>query len=80
VTAAGRYRASLYALLAPYLLGVAVLVAIPVALTVGPSFTAYDGLSAPTWRGLGNFREVLVVREGRVTRRFRTGRGRGGVG
>ena len=59
MTAAGRYRASLYALLAPYLLGVAVLVAIPVALTVGLSFTAYDGLSAPTWRGLGNFREVL---------------------
>lgn len=59
MTAAGRYRASLYALLAPYLLGVAVLVAVPVALTVGLSFTAYDGLSAPTWRGLGNFREVL---------------------
>ena len=59
MTAAGRYRASLYLLLAPYVAGVAVLVAVPVALSLGLAFTAYDGLSAPAWHGLGNFREVL---------------------
>ena len=47
-------------LLAPYLTGVGVLVALPVALSAGLAFTAYDGLSAPAWRGLANFREVLA--------------------
>jgi multiple sugar transport system permease protein len=46
-------------LLAPYLSGVVVLVGVPVALAVGLAFTAYDGLSAPVWRGLANFRELL---------------------
>ena len=59
-TRAIRYRASLYLLLAPYLTGVAVLVVIPVALAVGLAFTAYDGLSAPAWRGLANFRELVA--------------------
>lgn len=59
MTAAARYRASLYLLLAPYLVGTAVLVVIPVALAFGLAFTVYDGLSAPRWHGLGNFREVL---------------------
>jgi multiple sugar transport system permease protein len=54
-----RYRTSLYLLLAPYLVGVSVLVALPVALSVGLAFTTYDGLSAPTWQGLGNFRALL---------------------
>jgi multiple sugar transport system permease protein len=58
VTAAARYRGTLYLLLTPYLVGVFVLVVIPVALSIGLAFTAYDGLSAPTWRGLGNFREL----------------------
>ncbi len=52
------YRASLYLLLAPYLLGVVVLVIVPVALSAGLAFTTYDGLSAPEWRGLANFREL----------------------
>jgi multiple sugar transport system permease protein len=55
-----RYRASLYGLLAPFLAGVAVLVALPVALSVALSFTAYDGLSAPEWRGLANFRDLAA--------------------
>jgi ABC-type sugar transport system permease subunit len=46
------YRGGLYLLLAPYLLGVAVLIALPAALSAGLAFTAYDGLSAPEWRGL----------------------------
>ena len=36
------------------------LVVIPVALAVGLAFTAYDGLSAPAWRGLANFRELFA--------------------
>jgi multiple sugar transport system permease protein len=54
-----RYRTSLYLLLAPYLVGVSVLVALPVALSFGLAFTSYDGLSAPTWQGLDNFRALL---------------------
>jgi multiple sugar transport system permease protein len=37
-----------------------VLVVLPVALSIGLAFTAYDGLSAPEWRGLANFRELAV--------------------
>jgi multiple sugar transport system permease protein len=37
-----------------------VLVAVPVVLSAGLAFTAYDGLSPPAWRGLANFREVLA--------------------
>jgi multiple sugar transport system permease protein len=58
--AGARYRAGLYLLLTPYLLGVLLLVALPAALSVGLAFTAYDGLSAPEWRGLANFRELAA--------------------
>ena len=54
-----RYRITLYLLLTPYLTGIAVLVVLPVALSFGLAFTAYDGLSAPEWNGLANFRELL---------------------
>jgi multiple sugar transport system permease protein len=54
------YRTTLYLLLAPFLLGVVVLVILPVALSIGLAFTAYDGLSAPEWRGLANFRELAA--------------------
>jgi multiple sugar transport system permease protein len=36
-----------------------VLVVLPVWLSFGLAFTAYDGLSAPTWQGLTNFRALL---------------------
>src|SRR5687767_13229174 len=55
-----RYRTTLYLLLAPFLLGVVVLVMLPMALSIGLAFTAYDGLSAPEWRGLANFRELAA--------------------
>jgi multiple sugar transport system permease protein len=55
-----RYRATLYLLLAPYLLGVLVLVGLPVAVSVGLAFTDYDGMSAPAWRGLGNFQALAA--------------------
>lgn len=60
MTAAGRYRAVLYLLLTPYLVGVGVLVVLPVVLSFGLAFTVYDGLSAPEWHGLGNFRALLT--------------------
>ena len=53
--AAARYRAGLYGLLAPFLLGVAVLIVLPAALSIGLAFTVYDGLTPPAWHGLGNF-------------------------
>jgi multiple sugar transport system permease protein len=55
-----RYRTTLYLLLAPFLLGVIVLVVVPMALSMGLAFTSYDGLSAPEWRGLANFRELAA--------------------
>ena len=58
--AGGRYRASLYLLLTPYLIGVAVLITLPALLSIGLAFTTYDGLSAPEWRGLGNFRDLAA--------------------
>ena len=33
---------------------------IPVVLSAALAFTAYDGLSAPVWRGLANFRELIA--------------------
>ena len=51
----------LYLLLTPYLTGVTVLVVIPVALAAALAFTAYDGLSAPVYRGLDNF--VALARD-----------------
>ena len=57
--ASTRYRVSLYGLLAPYLTGVMVLVGVPVVLSGALAFTAYDGLSAPRWIGLGNFRDLV---------------------
>ena len=55
-----RYRTTLYLLLAPFLLGVVVLVVLPVALSIALAFTAYDGLSAPSGAGSRNFRELAA--------------------
>jgi multiple sugar transport system permease protein len=52
------YRAGLYAMLAPYLLGALLLVAVPALLTVALAFTEYDALAPPLWRGLWNFNEL----------------------
>jgi multiple sugar transport system permease protein len=56
---AARYRRSLYLMLTPYLVGAFALVVVPVLLSVGLSLTDYDGLSAPAWRGLENYRDLL---------------------
>lgn len=55
-----RYQLSLYLMLAPFLIGVTLLVVLPAALTFGLAFTAYDGLAPPTWRGLANFRSLAA--------------------
>jgi multiple sugar transport system permease protein len=50
-----RRNLSLYLLLAPYLVGVLLLIVIPTAISIGLAFTSYDSLSAPVWAGLDNF-------------------------
>lgn len=46
-------------MLAPYLLGVFVLVGVPAAVSLGLAFFQYDAISAPLWVGLQNFRDLL---------------------
>lgn len=53
-----RYQLSLYLMLAPFLLGVILLVVLPAGLSFGLAFTDYDGLAPPTWSGLQNFRAI----------------------
>ncbi len=55
-----RYQLSLYLLLAPFLIGVLLLVVLPAGLSLGLAFMRYDGLTPPTWLGLQNFRAVLA--------------------
>lgn len=54
-----QYQRSLYVLLAPFLLGVTLLVLVPAALSFGLAFTRYDGLTPPEWRGLATFGAIL---------------------
>ncbi len=53
---------SLYMLLAPYLIGVLVLIVIPAAISIGLAFTSYDSLSAPAWVGHDNFVFISTYR------------------
>jgi multiple sugar transport system permease protein len=55
-----RYQRSLYLLLAPFLIGVGLLVILPAGLALGVAFTSYDGLAAPRWSGLANFRAIAA--------------------
>jgi multiple sugar transport system permease protein len=50
------YAAELRLMLAPFLLGVGILVVAPAFISFGLAFTLYDGVHAPRWFGLGNFR------------------------
>jgi multiple sugar transport system permease protein len=47
-----------YLLLAPYLLGAFVLIALPGLVSFGLSFTRYDALGPPIWGGLQAYRDV----------------------
>jgi len=53
-------QAALIGLLLPYVLGALVLVVIPGVLALGLSFSYYDGLSAPSWWGLRNYRMFFI--------------------
>ncbi|MCG3209546.1 MAG: hypothetical protein FOGNACKC_03173 [Anaerolineae bacterium] len=53
------YRWQLYLLLAPFLVGGAFLVLIPMLATLGLAFTQYDIFSPPQWNGLANFQNFL---------------------
>lgn len=52
------YRAGLYILLLPYLLGAVVLVAAPALLSFALSLTRYDGFSPTVYVGLQNFHDI----------------------
>lgn len=52
-------RAQHVLMLAPYLLGLVVLVAVPALLTAALALTEYDLIRPPRFVGLGNFRELL---------------------
>jgi len=51
-------RRGVLLLVAPYLLGLAVLIVIPAAVTFGLALFRYDLITSPEWAGLGNFREL----------------------
>jgi multiple sugar transport system permease protein len=46
-------------LLAPFLIGTALLIGLPALLTLGLAFTEYDALSPPLWSGMQNFRTIF---------------------
>ena len=52
-------RRQLALMLAPYLAGLLVLVALPAAITFALAFAEYDLIGSPAWLGLGNFRELV---------------------
>jgi multiple sugar transport system permease protein len=45
-------------MLAPYLLGLTVLIALPAVITFGLALFEYDLITSPEWAGLSNFREL----------------------
>ena len=53
-------RRQLALMLAPYAVGLLVLVVAPFAVTVGLAFADYDLVRAPRWAGLGNFRQLAA--------------------
>lgn len=57
------YRGGLVRLLAPFLLGAAVLVLVPTLVTAAFAFTSYDGLAPPQWVGLDTIRTLLGYSE-----------------
>jgi multiple sugar transport system permease protein len=50
------WRAGLWVMLAPYLLGTLLLVGLPALMSAALAFTSYDALTPPVFVGFGNFR------------------------
>jgi multiple sugar transport system permease protein len=57
------YRRGLRVLLAPYVLGATLLVALPALASFAFAFTRYDGISAPRWDGLDVLGDLLASPE-----------------
>lgn len=57
------YRAGLWLLLAPFLLGALSLVLVPAVMTAAFAFTSYDGLAPPVFVGLDTYRDLLQYEE-----------------
>lgn len=53
------YQAELWLLLAPFVVGAALLIVLPALLTLVLAFTEYDALSAPVWSGWRNFTTIF---------------------
>jgi multiple sugar transport system permease protein len=56
---AGSYQKQVRLFLAPYLVGMALLVALPALATLAIVFTDYDVVQRPVWVGLDNFRRLF---------------------
>ena len=54
------WRAGLWIMLLPYLLGTLLLVALPALMSAGLAFTSYDALSPPVFVGFTNFRLLFA--------------------
>lgn len=61
------YRAGLWLLLAPFLVGATALVLVPALVTFAFAFTSYDGLGPPEFVGLDTFRGLLAYDELRTS-------------
>lgn len=55
------YRGQSALFVAPYLVGTLVLVIVPALMTLAVSFTDYQGIQAPTWAGLENFKRLAAT-------------------
>ena len=53
------YTRQLLLMLAPYLAGALLLVALPALLALAMAFLRYDALSPPAWNGFESFEETL---------------------
>ena len=57
------FQAQMRLFLAPFLIGMAVLVVLPALATLVLAFTRYNALQPPVWIGLQNFSKLLATRE-----------------
>lgn len=52
------HRVELWLMLAPFLIGILLLIGLPMIFTIALAFMEFDALSAPVWRGLQNFVDI----------------------
>ena len=61
------YKSELHIMLAPYLIGMLILVIVPTLITVWLSFTHYNVIHPPTWNGLNNYSALQHDRDFKLT-------------